>query len=124
MECVYVAGPYRANSEHELVINIRKAEAVAQEVWKAGYVAICPHKNTAYFGGICEDKMWLDGGLELLDRSDAMILVEKWEKSSGTIEEISFAKKNKIPIFNSIEELKEAKVEKRVVSRPVVLGLM
>ena len=121
---VYVAGPYRASTEFELIENIRRAEAVAIEVWKAGYIAFCPHKNTAHFGGICEDKVWLESGLEFLDRSDALILVEGWEKSTGTVEEISFARKRKIPIFSSIKELREATIKKRVTTKPVMLDLM
>lgn len=107
MKVVYVAGPYRADSEYGVVQNIRRAEQLAIEVWKAGAAAICPHKNSALFGGLMPDETWLEGGMEFLRRSDAMIVVDSWEDSEGTKEEIELAKELGIPIFWEIDELKE-----------------
>ncbi len=42
MKIAYTAGSYRASTEYGLVQNIRKAEAVAIELWKMGYAVICP----------------------------------------------------------------------------------
>ena len=36
MKVVYVAGPYRASTEYQVLQNIRKAEEVALHVWRAG----------------------------------------------------------------------------------------
>ena len=105
MKVVYVAGPYRAKTEHEVVINIRKAEAVAIEVWKAGHVALCPHKNTAFFGGICPDEVWLTGDLEFVRRCDAVILVPGYETSKGALAEIKEARKVGIPIYESVVDI-------------------
>lgn len=103
---IYVAGPYRADTERGVLENIRSAESVAIEVWQAGYVALTPHLNTRLFGGLCPDSVWLQGALELLRRCDGMILVLGWESSSGTLAEIEEAKRITIPTFNNIEELK------------------
>lgn len=102
---VYIAGPYRAKCEWDVVQNIRNAELLALEVWRLGVVALCPHKNTALFGGAADDSYWLEGDLELLRRSDAMVLVEGWENSSGTIEEVIFAIEHRIPVFTSINSV-------------------
>ena len=37
--------------------------------------------------------------------SDAVLLVEGWETSKGTIEEIQFALEHKIPVFDRLDEL-------------------
>jgi hypothetical protein len=57
MKLVYVAGPYRGKGEWEVVQNIRRAETLALAVWKLGAACICPHKNTALFGGAAEDSL-------------------------------------------------------------------
>ena len=61
MKVFYIAGPYRANTERGVLNNIRAAEAVAIEVWKAGHVALCPHLNSRLMGGICDDKVFFTG---------------------------------------------------------------
>ena len=66
MKIVYVAGPYRGPTESDVVRNIRNAEAVAQRIWQGNHPALCPHKNTALFGGLCPDEVWLKGDLEML----------------------------------------------------------
>lgn len=106
MKVIYVAGPYRADTERGVLENIRNAEAVAIEVWQAGYVALTPHLNTRLFGGLCPDETWLKGALELLRRCDAMVLVSGWETSGGTLAEIKEANNLNIPIFNNVAEIK------------------
>jgi len=104
MQVAYVAGPYRANSEYELVKNIRRAEAVAVELWRMGYAVICPHKNTAHFGGVCYDNVFLNGDLEILSRCDLVVLVEGWESSQGAKDEIIHAELINIPVFKWPED--------------------
>src|SRR2546421_1117370 len=99
MKLIYVAGPYRAGSEWEVVRNIRRAEAVALEVWKLGAACICPHKNTALFGGAADDAVWLAGDLEMMRRCDAVICTDCWEESKGTVEEVRVAREMGMPVF-------------------------
>lgn len=107
MKMVYVAGPYRSPTEHGVVDNIRRAEALALKVWKAGAACICPHKNTALFGGALgmPDSVWLEGDLEMVKRCDAVICVENWRDSRGATDEVAFALQHRIPILESIEQL-------------------
>jgi hypothetical protein len=97
----YTAGPYRAKLEWELIQNIRRAEEWAALGWAYGCAMICPHKNTAHFGGILgmDDQVWLDGDLEIIARCDFLLVVPGWERSSGTKAEIELADKLGIPIF-------------------------
>jgi hypothetical protein len=106
MKVIYVAGPYRANTERGVIENIRNAEAIAIKVWQAGFIALTPHLNTRLFGGICSDEVWLNGALEIMKRCDGMILVPGWEKSSGTIAEIEEAKNWNIPVFENVIDIK------------------
>jgi hypothetical protein len=107
VKVIYVVGPYRAETEWGVVQNIRKAEAVALDIWKMGAVAICPHKNTAMFGGNLPDERWLEGDLELVRRSDAICCVPGWENSAGSHGEVAEARERGLPAFFSLPELRE-----------------
>jgi hypothetical protein len=107
MKLVAIAGPYRAPCEFEVVQNIRRAEALAVRVWRAGAACICPHKNTAMFGGAASDSVWLNGALEMVRRSDAVLCVSGWEKSAGAKDEIELARRLGIPVFETFEELQQ-----------------
>jgi len=96
---VYVAGPYRAPTEREVVENIRRAEAVALEFWKRGVPTICPHMNTRLLGGAAPDEVWLEGDLIMLGRCDALVLVPDWQKSSGTVTERNRAHVARMPVY-------------------------
>ena len=98
MKLAYVAGPYRSDSESGVVANIRRAEDVAIGLWQMGYAVICPHKNTALFGGLCPDDTWLRGDLEMLLRCDLIVLTPDWEKSSGARAEREMAIAGNIPV--------------------------
>ena len=98
MKLIYVAGKYKAKTEWGLEENIRHAEDVARKLWKQGWAVICPHKNTAHFGGLLEDpqedwRMWIDGDLEIISRCDAIFMLKGWEHSNGACEEFKLAKK-------------------------------
>jgi len=107
MKLIYIAGPYRAKGEWQVVENIRRAEAIALEVWRLGAACICPHKNTAFFNGSLPDQVWLDGDLEIVRRCDAILCAPGWERSVGSLGEIALARQLGLPVFNSTVELKE-----------------
>ncbi len=105
MKVVFVAGPYRALNEWEVIQNIRCAEALALELWKMGLAVICPHKNTELFGGAAPDKVWLDGALEMVKRCDAIVCTINWERSEGARGEVELAKRLGIQVFYSLPEV-------------------
>lgn len=96
---VFIAGPYRGKNDWETTNNIKTAERIAVNVWRAGHIAICPHKNSAYFSGSCTEENFLEGYLELLERCDDVILTPDWPRSRGTKREIMKARELDIPIF-------------------------
>jgi len=62
----YVAMPYRGKSINAVVENIQRARAVAVDLWRQGYVAVCPHLNSALMDGVVEDDVFIAGDLEIL----------------------------------------------------------
>ena len=99
MKIIYIAGPYRSNTEYGLKRNIDLAEKRAIVVWQNGGAALCPHKNSAYLGGVTPDNNFLIGGLELLTRSDAVYVGGDYKNSQGTMAEIALAKQLGMPVL-------------------------
>ena len=96
---VYVAGPYRAATPRRVLANIWRAQEAALAIWCMGGVAICPHSNCFLFDGEAPDDVWLKGDLELLRRSDALLLSEGWEASGGAQAEKTLAEALGLPVF-------------------------
>ena len=99
MKVVYIAGPFMASSAWEIEQNCRRAEMIALNVWRAGAVAVCPHAMTRHYVGTLPERTWLDGGLELLRRCDAVVLADGWRTSHGAKEEAREAARIAIEIF-------------------------
>ena len=99
MRLVYIAGPYRGPNTWAIEQNIRRAEDVAAQVWRAGLAAMCPHANSRHMDGITTDENFLAGTLEMLRRCDAVLLVEGWERSSGSRAEVQEAMRLGLPVM-------------------------
>ena len=99
MKIIYVAGAYRNKTEWGLIENIRHAEKEAIKLWQEGWAVICPHKNTAHFGGLCPDDTWLKGDIEMLKRCDAIYMLKGWQKSEGANMELATAKNSKLEVI-------------------------
>jgi nucleoside 2-deoxyribosyltransferase len=102
---VYIAGPYRGKDNWEIEQNIRRAEELALDVWRAGFTALCPHTNTRHFQGALPDEAWLDGDLAMLERCDAVLMTPDWHRSQGAVAERDHAFNKAINVFYSIGEL-------------------
>jgi hypothetical protein len=107
MKLVFVAGPYRHTTEWGVWQNIRRAEDLALELWLLGLSVICPHKNTAMFGGAAPDDVWLKGSLEVVRRCDAVVCTGDWKQSIGARGEVELAREIGLPVFHSIDEVKD-----------------
>ncbi len=99
---LYIAGPYSdPDPIHGIEQNVSRASAIALEAWRAGWVAVCPHKNTYPFH-YCTDipeSVWLEGDIELLKRCDAILMIPGWHRSKGAGNEQRVAQRAGIMIF-------------------------
>lgn len=107
MPVVYIAGPYRGPDNWTIEGNIRRAETLALDVWRAGAAALCPHANTRFFQYAAPDDVWLRGDLAMLAKCDAILMTPDWQKSSGAREELLFAQHRGIPVFYTLTQLRE-----------------
>lgn len=113
MKLVYIAGPFRSASQDVpgeqnafgVLQNIMRAMSLSLEVWKAGAVGVCPHGNTFCFQGAADDKIWLDGDIELMKRCDAVLMTPDWQRSSGATAERDIARQEGMPIFYTLGAL-------------------
>lgn len=105
---VYIAGPFSGPTAWAVEQNVRAAEEIARNVWRASTsqehataAALCPHTNNRFlFGSIPEDRA-LPGVMEFLRRSDAVVLVRNWERSKGAVAEVALARELGLPIFGA-----------------------
>lgn len=88
---VFISGKYRGKTKDDVETNIRVAREASMQLWKRGYVVICPHLNTAHFGDVYEDDVWLNGYLEILRRCDIIYMLKGWDYSEGAKRELQLA---------------------------------
>lgn len=114
MKTVYIAGAYRWRGSKLVpsvigeIVNIYRAWKVSRDVWSLGFAAVCPHANSLLMDrfGVTPDT-FLKGDLDILAQCDYILMMPEWEKSTGATEERMFAIKSGIPIFYSVETMKE-----------------
>jgi len=109
MKLVYIAGPYRGENTSEVTHNIQRAREAAEEVWLAGGAALCPHLNSAYMDGLVDDEAFLEAGLLMLERCDAVRVISishpGGRRSEGTEREFVRARQLGMPVLYSLSDV-------------------
>lgn len=116
---VYIAGPYRPSNKDErgkpfytVAYNVAAASSTASAVVDvlsfAGVFPVTPHMNTAFFEDLHPsepDSYWLNGTMAMLERCDAVILVNHpdIENSAGTRAEVERAIELGKPVYYSVD---------------------
>jgi hypothetical protein len=106
---VYVSGPYTASTSEQLAQNIELAKQAGLKVRAMGLVPIVPHLAIlnddppvfTYDHAMAEC-------LEILDRCDAVLMMDGWRESHGAQRECSAALRAGILVFFSLAELCQA----------------
>lgn len=99
IKVAYIAGPFRGPTAWDIEQNVRRAEALALEVFKLGIMPLCPHANTRYFHGQGTDDWWLAATQELLRRCDVAVMTPDWQLSEGARAEHTAARERNMPVF-------------------------
>ena len=102
MKVVYVAGPYSAPNSWEREQQIRKAEQLSLQLIDAGAFPICVHTMARFWFGRVPEERAIAWGIALLRPSDAVVLVEGWQQSNGTLAEMGEAFKCNIPVYEHV----------------------
>jgi len=114
---VYVIFKYTASTRKQRIKNVKEAMDLALPLLILGYAPLIPtltHYMDEYYkkevGFDVNHNSWLEIDLAWMKYAD-VIQVGDCEGSKGAAIEIAFAKKNKIPIVYSFEELGEWRTE-------------
>ena len=93
---LYIAGPYKAKTTHGVFRNIMEARRRMEWAWVNGYIPICPHTNSAFTDGLVDEEVILSGYCRLVAGCDAIMMIDGWEESNGSIEELIVAERNQL----------------------------
>lgn len=117
-EVIYIAGPFTSDDPLVVAHNCNVANALARRVRAYGLVPFVPHTGLA--GGhtalgelesprvSLAELTWeqaMTECRELLQRCEAALMVEGWERSRGATEERALAKACGIPVFDTFADL-------------------
>lgn len=95
---VYIAGPLNGDVEE----NVKKAVEVSDMLARLRVGYFCPHfYGVEHFALGIPEEYWIEYGLEMLRRSDAVLLLPGWEDSKGTLAEVEEAVRKGIPVFGT-----------------------
>jgi hypothetical protein len=105
---VYIAGPISGDSVIDILDNLRTGMQVSYDVVKAGFAPVTPFHNFLFsLTGPMTLKEYYDYTLALVCVCNAVLLVDGWQTSSGALREVEKAKKQGIPVFESLEALQK-----------------
>ena len=99
MKVCYIAGAFRGKNAWEIHQNVLDAEQKALELIGQGYAIICPHKMTENMQGYYQDQHYLDMCLELVKRCDCIYMMNGWQNSEGSCEELTCAKEHNLEVI-------------------------
>lgn len=105
MKRIYVAGPYSGPDVITILGNIKRGIELSLRIMKLGYAVYCPWLDWQF--GIQADltkEQYQANSMAWVEVSDAVVLVEGWEKSGGTLREIARAEELGIPVFKTFED--------------------
>lgn len=94
---IYVSGKYGG----DIATNIKAAEAVTVQLMRNGFDVFCPHKNTAGFEQYTDltyDR-FIEMDLNILERCDAIYMMQGWEDSNGAKIEKEYAEEIDLPVI-------------------------
>lgn len=117
-EVIYIAGPFTNDDKRTVAANCNAANELARRIRHYGLTPFVPHTGLAGGRSLCypdgavqtvaPDLTWEEAMVdcrELLQRCDAVLMVEGWERSRGATEERALAKERGIPVFDTFAEL-------------------
>lgn len=109
MKLIFICGPYTAATHLEREGNILRAREAGAKVAALGAYPFIPHSNTAHLDAPPEygEALFYDGCLELLRRSDALFMLEGWERAAGAVREREEALMLEIPVFTKFDYLRQ-----------------
>jgi nucleoside 2-deoxyribosyltransferase len=111
MKRIYIAGPL-TGPPIEYLANCKRMEETAAVLINLGYAPFCPSLDRLIFLQVDDGRgitveMIKAYSMTWMRQCEAVLLMPGWERSKGTLAEIEEAKRRKIPIYDTINDLQE-----------------
>jgi len=104
MRRIYVAGPYSADNVMSVLRNMQRGMKAAERLFAAGYAPFCPWHDYQYeLQADHDNQLYYDYSIAWLEVSDAIVLIEGWEDSPGTLKELERARELGIPAYLGVD---------------------
>ena len=113
MKRIYIAGKYNDDSVVKVLKNMRAGMRMGVQVLASGFAPFVPWFDyqmglMANDDEVITREMYHEFSMAWLEASSAVLALPSWVDSNGAKREIERAKALNIPVFYSLEELKEA----------------
>jgi hypothetical protein len=104
---VYISGPMTAKAGRTIEQNTADGVAVYLDLLARGIPAFCPHLSGAFPSAwtAIDHRTWLDYDLRVIDRCTHVLMMPRWETSSGAVIEKEYAEQIGKPIVYNVAEI-------------------
>jgi hypothetical protein len=104
---VYIAGPMTAKDGYSIEENVAAGLRVYLELLQAGVPAFCPHLSGAFPSAwsALDHAQWLAYDKAIIDRCTHMLLLPRWQTSTGAVVEEQYAAQRGLLVVYSVEEV-------------------
>jgi hypothetical protein len=105
---VYISGPMTAKDGYSIERNVAEGVDLFLDLLRRGIPAHCPHLTglsaSCWIGGI-DHATWLELDKIILDRCTHVLMMPRWETSTGARIEREYAQSRGVPVYYSLPEL-------------------
>lgn len=103
----YISGPMTAKDGFTIEENTAAGVRVYLDLLRRGIPAFSPHLSGAFPSAwsALSHSEWLDYDFAIIDRCTHVLMMPRWESSTGAVREYEYAKARGIPICLSVDEL-------------------
>jgi len=107
---VYISGPMTAKDGRTIEENIAAGVRVYLDLLQRGIPAFSPHLSGAFPSAwtALSHAEWLAYDFAIIDRCTHVLMMPRWETSTGAVLERDYARVKRVPVFFSADELARA----------------
>jgi hypothetical protein len=103
---VYLSGPITAKAGYSVEQNVAAAVKVYFALLARGIPCFCPHLSGAFPSAFGVDyETWLAYDFAVIARCTHVLLLDRWDTSTGAVREREFAESIGVPVVNNVEDL-------------------